>query len=336
MSALARFHSFSRLPAKLRIMIWQEFSLPDRPYVHIVDHLPRSFFKFKVTTYPPITPIQIVEILAVAGVSREARDEVLQGREIVHYENLLDFASYFDDGPYGLIYEAQFPAFCVNWKKDLIYLTRIPDHATLAETLGHFQSLPLRRTQNLAFDITEHVRYRPGFTDDHESKIILELLFLDPVFKEELPELRHLVCAIPRGCSGLGSFAPDPRDFSMREWTELDLSNLDQVHEEKREWEFFKLDRDWLALMTEHPIDGTVYLILDERTLHFANLSHQTFKDGKTEAGFSVTTVLDHREIWNFDLSWMRSHWAESKPQVRYPLQVVCLKGNNTGSSSDE
>ncbi|KAI0552674.1 hypothetical protein F4679DRAFT_591555 [Xylaria curta] len=336
MSGLDRFHSFSQLPAELRIMIWQEFSLPDRPYVHIIDHIPRSFFKFKVTTYPPITPTQMLEIRAVAAVSREARDKVLNGREIVHYDHLLQFACYFDDGPYGFVHEARIPMFCMNWEKDLIYITRIPDHASLAETLGYFQFFPLRRTQNLAFDITEHVRYRPGIAHHHESQNILRLLFLDPAFRDELSELRHLICAIPRGCSSLGYFLPDPQNVDMSDWTELDLINLDQVPEEKRKWGFYKLDRDWLEAMSSDPMTGPVYLILDEITLHFAKLFHQTFKEGKTEADFSVTTVMDHRDLRDFDLSWLCSHRAESKPQVQYPLHVLCFEGGHKESSSDD
>ncbi|KAI1754797.1 hypothetical protein F4782DRAFT_528157 [Xylaria castorea] len=324
MSTPTHFHAFSRLPAELRVMIWQQFSFPEKAFVHIVDHLPRTSHQFKVTTYPRITSTQIREIAAVASVSREARREVLKGREIAYYENSIEFAVYYDNGPYEPESETHIPIFCVSWETDLVYITRVPYHSDPLQSLRYFIGSCLQRARNLAFNIMACLR---DITYDTTIQRDLESLLHYPELRQDLPEIRQLFYVLPREMVELGFFSlSDPLDDGSMVWYGMHQGNLERVPEVQNQWGFYQLDEDWVAAITTHPVCGQGYLCLGELMMgalkpFFAIAEYQR------EAGIAISTVIDHLDIKGFDQSWM--HWAESNPEDRDPLHVLCLQPND-------
>ncbi|CAJ2500097.1 Uu.00g029500.m01.CDS01 [Anthostomella pinea] len=161
MSQTVDFPQFSQLPKELRLAVWGFFALPRGPAVHSIWN-GVSFPPRYLATNPFVTPSCISAVRSLMQVNHEAREEVLQGRELVRHRP--DSAGTFSNARWCLenIEDGkaiQQPYSFINWDLDLFYFT-----SPLQSTMMRF--LDEASLQKIRFIAVETTRFIVHF---HEN-----------------------------------------------------------------------------------------------------------------------------------------------------------------------
>ncbi|KAI1737691.1 hypothetical protein F4680DRAFT_450654 [Xylaria scruposa] len=133
--ATASFPRFRKLPKEIRLEIWGQFALPKRLY-----HLVRQDLNWvtDVTVSDYEVHKRRKDVRRIMQVNREARREVLQGRELVVWDQTWDLKGRPQPGPsYSF----------VNWDLDLFSVTFVHSHG------NPWKKEPFNKIKNLAVGI---------------------------------------------------------------------------------------------------------------------------------------------------------------------------------------
>ncbi|KAI0834256.1 hypothetical protein F5Y06DRAFT_174226 [Hypoxylon sp. FL0890] len=137
MSALKSFPLFFRLPAEIRLMVWEYFALSKAPIIYICRYGPSTYFSPGYQWFGTRTSFESIHFTTVRSlmqVNREARNAILNTMQLCK----LPDRSHLED-----------QVLFVDWEKDTFWFQpmSLPSHPILRETTYK------RRIRNIAFDI---------------------------------------------------------------------------------------------------------------------------------------------------------------------------------------
>ncbi|KAI0550453.1 hypothetical protein F4679DRAFT_583419 [Xylaria curta] len=176
----ASFPQFRKLPKELRIQIWRQFALPKRLY-----HLVRQDLNW--VTDVAVSDYEVhklrKDIRRIMQVNREARREVLQGRQLVIWDKTWDLKGRPQPGPSFSF---------VDWELDLFSVTFIHSHG------NPWKQEPFNKIKNLAVgikgefgrDVERPCTLRMPYYYEHDQLTHLE-------WREAMGSVERIVLIIP-------------------------------------------------------------------------------------------------------------------------------------------
>ncbi|KAI1135837.1 hypothetical protein F5Y05DRAFT_162881 [Hypoxylon sp. FL0543] len=156
MKALRGFPLFSRLPAEIRLMVWEYFSLTKPPTIHIYYHESGQIFSRKGFRRPKIRRSEIRRLFefqryfsttrSLMQVNREARGTVLSTLQLYKVPS---YSSWQE----GILIVRRYRLLFINWEKDVIWYPDVPPSPNLPFYTFLREPSFKRCVKNIAFEI---------------------------------------------------------------------------------------------------------------------------------------------------------------------------------------
>ncbi|KAI0153111.1 hypothetical protein GGR57DRAFT_513345 [Xylariaceae sp. FL1272] len=189
------FMLFGKLPAELRLAVWECYALPSTPMVHTfcLSHSHDSQNNAYITSKSVDVPLHRHEFFMVRALmqtNREARTAILQGRKL----QLWHYASYVVT-PYPWEPRQEYiyrKLFFVDWEKDLFHLKF---KATMSSMFGSSTTWFLRQMKRIVLDL-RGLWYNAGLPYVNGFKLIFDRTWTADIRRFLFPSLEHVTLAL--------------------------------------------------------------------------------------------------------------------------------------------